>query len=79
MNSTDRAFIEMRERTSTVAHDIRTAMLKADVILTETVKIEGSLRAIRDVGGMEAVEAATQAAKARVCRAYMNVNDGWVA
>lgn len=61
-----------------VAYDIRTAMLKADVIVTETARLEGSMRAIRDVGGMQAVEAATQAAKARVCRAHMNDNDGWV-
>lgn len=79
MNSTDRAFADMRERDSTVTQDIRTAMLKADVIRTETARLEGSMRAIRDVAGMQGVEAATQAAKARVCRAHMNDNDGWVA
>lgn len=62
-----------------VAQDIRTAMLKADVILTETARIEGSLRAIRDVGGMEAAQAAANAALKRVCRAHMNDNDGWCA
>lgn len=61
-----------------IAHDIRTAMLKADVIVTETARIEGSLRAIRDVAGMQGAQAAAQAALARVCRAHMNDNDGWV-
>lgn len=61
-----------------IAHDIRTAMLRADVVRLETARIEGSLRAIRDVGGMEAANAAAQAALKRVCRAHMNDNDGWV-
>jgi hypothetical protein len=79
VNSTDRAFVDMRERDLGAAHDIRMAAMKADVIVTETARMEGSMRAIRDVGGMLAVEAAAQAAKARVCRAHMNDNDGWVA
>ncbi|MFC7378247.1 hypothetical protein [Brevundimonas sp. GCM10030266] len=62
----------------TAAPDIRTAALKADVILTETVRIEGSLRAIRDVGGMTAVEAALNTAKRRVILAS-NDNEDWVA
>lgn len=53
--------------------------LIADLIRTETVKIEGSLRAIRDVAGMPGAQAAAQAALQRVCRAYMNDNDGWCA
>ncbi len=44
----------------TAAHEIRTAMLKADVVLTETARIEGSLRAIRDVAGMQGAQAAAQ-------------------
>ena len=63
----------------TAAQEIRTAMLKADVVLTETARIEGSLRAIRDVAGMQGAQAAAQAALARVCRAHMNDNDGWCA
>lgn len=63
----------------TVAQDIRTAMLKADLVTTETVRIEGSLRAIRDVAGMRGAQAAAQAALWRVCRAHMNDNDGWIA
>ena len=62
----------------TVAHEIRTAMLKADVIRLETARIEGALRAIRDVAGMHGATAAAQAALKRVCRAHMNDNDGWV-
>ena len=62
----------------TIAQDIRTAMFKADVIRVETARIEGSLRAIRDVAGMSGAHAAAQAALARVCRAHMNDNDGWV-
>lgn len=61
-----------------VALDIRTATIKADVIVTETCRIEGSLRAIRDIAGMQGAQAAAQAALARVCRAHMNDNDGWV-
>lgn len=79
MKSTERAIIEMRERAIDPALDIRTAARKADVILTETVRIEGSLRAIRDVAGMPGAQAAAQAALQRVCRAHMNDNDGWVA
>ncbi|WP_420478257.1 hypothetical protein [Brevundimonas sp. FT23028] len=60
------------------APDIRTAALKADVITTETIRIEGSLRAIRDVGGMNAVEAALNTAKRRVILAS-NDNEDWVA
>lgn len=59
------------------APDIRIMGLKADVILTETVRIEGSLRAIRDVGGMTAVEAALNSAKRRVILAS-NDNEGWI-
>lgn len=59
--------------------NIRPAVLVADLILTETVKIEGSLRVIRDVAGMPGANAAAQAALQRVCRAHMNDNDGWVA
>lgn len=62
-----------------LSHDLRTAALKADLIRTETVRIEGSLRAIRDVAGMQGAQTAAQAALRRVCRAYMNDNDGWVA
>lgn len=58
---------------------LRLARQKADTILIETAKIEGSLRAIHDVAGMHGVNAAVTAAKQRVCRAYMNDNDGWVA
>lgn len=79
MQSTDRAMIEMRERAPDDGLDLRTAVLKADLVVTETVKIEGSLRAIRDVAGMAGVHAAAQAAVWRVCRAHMNDNDGWVA
>lgn len=80
MKSTDRAIIEIRERAElSPSLDLRTAARKADVILIETARMEGSMRAIRDVAGMQGVEAATQAAKARVCRAHMNDNDGWVA
>lgn len=62
----------------TAALDIRTACLKADVILTETVRIEGSLRAIRDVGGIQAAETAAKVAFRRVVVAS-NDNEGWVA
>jgi hypothetical protein len=62
----------------TIAHEIRTAMLKADVIRIEAARIEGSLRATRDVAGMAGAQAAANAALARVCRAHMNDNDGWV-
>jgi len=62
-----------------IAHDIRIAMLKADVVVTETARIEGCLRAIRDVAGMQGAQAAAQAALKRVCRAHMNDNDGWIA
>lgn len=60
------------------APDYRIMAEKADVIVTETIKIEGSLRAIRDVAGMQGATAAAQAALKRVCRAHMNDNDGWV-
>ena len=60
------------------APDYRLMAIKADVIRTETCRIEGSLRAIRDVAGMQGAQAAAQAALKRVCRAYMNDNDGWV-
>jgi len=61
------------------APDFRVMAQKADVILIETARIEGSLRAIRDVAGMQGATAAAQAALARVCRAHMNDNDGWCA
>lgn len=62
-----------------VSAHIRLAVQKADLIRIETGKIEGSLRAIRDVAGMDGAQAAATAALKRVCRAYMNDNDGWVA
>lgn len=52
--------------------------VKSDLIMTETVRIEGCLRAIKDVGGMQAAETAAKTALQRVCRAS-NDNDGWVA
>lgn len=58
--------------------ELRVMTAKADVILIETARIEGSLRAIRDVAGMAGAQAAAQAALKRVCRAHMNDNDGWV-
>jgi len=54
------------------------ARQKADVIVTETVKIEGCLRAIKDVAGFQGAETAARVALQRVCRAS-NDNDGWVA
>jgi acid phosphatase family membrane protein YuiD len=59
--------------------DIRIAALKADLIRTETVRIEGSLRVIHDLAGMPGAHAAATAALRRVCRAHMNDNDGWIA
>ena len=59
------------------APDIRTAALKADLILTETVRIEGALRAIHDVGGIQAAETAANAALRRVVRAS-NDNSEWI-
>lgn len=54
--------------------------LIADLIRIETGKIEGSLRAIRDVAGMDGAHAAALAALRRVGRAYMGANDdGWIA
>jgi len=58
--------------------ELRVMAAEADVIRIETARIEGSLRAIRDVAGMAGAHAAAQAALARVCRAHMNDNDGWV-
>jgi hypothetical protein len=57
--------------------DIRRASMKADLIRIETARIEGSLRSIRDVGGMQAAETAARAALQRVCRSAGE--EGWVA
>lgn len=57
---------------------INRARQRADTILIETGRIEGCLRAIRDVGGMQAAETAAKVALQRVCRAHMNDNDGWI-
>jgi hypothetical protein len=50
----------------------------ADVLRIETSRIEGSLRTIRDLAGMDGAQAAAHAALKRVCRAFMNDDDGWV-
>lgn len=60
------------------ALDLRTAVQKADVITTETVRIEGSLRAIKDVAGIQGAETAAKVALQRVVRSA-NDNEGWVA
>lgn len=74
----DAAIQAMREdREAHLAY--RLARQRADLIRIETAKIEGCLRAIRDVAGMKGAQAASQAALQRVCRAHMNDNDGWVA
>lgn len=62
----------------TAVPDTRLMYLKADVILTETVRIEGCLRAIRDVGGIQAAETAAKTALSRVIRAS-NDNSEWIA
>lgn len=74
----DAAIQAMREERS-ASLELRLAAQKADLIRIETAKIEGSLRAIRDVAGMPGAHAAASAALQRVCRAHMNDNDGWVA
>ncbi|SFS42578.1 hypothetical protein [Brevundimonas viscosa] len=74
----DAAIQAIREERS-ASLELRLAAQKADLIRIETAKIEGSLRAIRDVAGMNGAQAAAQAALQRVSRAHMNDNDGWVA
>lgn len=64
----------------TSIEDIRLARQKADTILIETARVEGSLRVIADIGGFTAADAAAKSALKRVCRSgTANDNDGWIA
>lgn len=60
--------------------DMRLARAKADTVRIETVRIEGSLRVIMDLGGFGAANLAVQSALKRVCRSgSANDNGGWIA
>ena len=64
----------------TSLEDMRLARQKADTIMIETARVEGSLRVIADIGGFSAANAAVQSALKRVCRdGTANDNDGWIA
>ena len=58
---------------------IRAKNISATIVI-ETSRIEGSLRVIRDVGGINAAQTAANVALRRITRKAMNDNEaeGWI-